>query len=184
LIGTVAIACSLLLAACTEPAHLDVMSQVRPFHLTAQTGETFDSKSLEGHVWVADFFFTTCPGPCPMMSQKLSEVQRRTADLPEVKLVSFTVDPATDTPAVLTTYSKHFKADPARWTFLTGPIAALDDLGRNSFKLNPVDGSTTHSTRFALVDRRMQVRGYYSMDEDDFLPKLIKDIRALEASRT
>jgi protein SCO1/2 len=175
---------ALFLAACSEPSRLEVMSQLQPFELTAQTGQPFDSKSLEGHVWVADFFFTSCPGPCPMMSQKLGEIQRQTADLPDVKIVSFTVDPATDTPPVLAAYAKHFKADPARWFFLSGDPAALNDIGRNGFKLNPVDGSTIHSTRFTLVDRRMQIRGYYNTDEDGFMPKLIRDIRSLAASRT
>lgn len=174
----------LFLAACSEPSRLDVMSQLQPFQLTAQTGQPFDSKSLEGHVWVADFFFTSCPGPCPMMSQKLAEIQRQTADVPDVKIVSFTVDPATDTPPVLSAYAKHYKADPARWFFLTGAQTALDDIGRNGFKLNSVDGGNVHSTRFALVDRRMQVRGYYSTDDDGFMPKLIRDIRNLAAGRT
>jgi protein SCO1 len=175
---------ALFLVACSQPSHLEVMSQLQPFQLTAHTGQPFDSKSLEGHVWVADFFFTSCPGPCPMMSQKLGEIQRQTTDLPDVKIVSFTVDPANDTPPVLAAYARHFKADPARWYFLTGGQAALNDIGRNGFKLNSVDGSATHSTRFALVDRRMQIRAYYSTDEDGFMPKLIRDIRSLAAGRS
>ena len=176
---------SLLLAACSAPSHLEVMSQLQPFQLTAQTGQPFESKSLEGHVWVADFFFTTCPGPCPMMSKKLGEIQRQTADLPEVKIVSFTVDPANDTPAgahrICASISRR---TPARWFFLTGDQAELNDIGRNGFKLNPVDGSAIHSTRFVLVDQHMQIRGYYSSDEDGFMPKLIRDIRSLAADRT
>jgi protein SCO1 len=175
---------ALFLAACSAPSRLEVMSRLQPFQLITQTGQPFDSKTLEGHVWVADFFFTTCPGPCPLMSKKLGEIQRQTADLPGVKIVSFTVDPANDTPPVLTEYSKHFKADPARWFFLTGDQANLNDIGRNGFKLNPVDGSDIHSTRFVLVDQHMQIRGYYSSDEDGFMPKLIRDIRSLAADRT
>lgn len=175
---------ALFLAACSAPSRLEVMGRLQPFQLTAQTGQPFDSISLEGHVWVADFFFTSCPGPCPMMSQKLGEIQRQTADLPDVKIVSFTVDPATDTAPVLAAYAKHFKADPARWFFVTGDPAVLNDIGRNGFKLNPVDGSTIHSTRFTLVDRQMRVRGYYSTDEDGFMPKLLRDIRNLAAGRT
>ncbi|HEX3878585.1 MAG TPA: SCO family protein [Bryobacteraceae bacterium] len=177
-------ACAILLAGCAQRSRLDNFGQLQPFHLTSQTGQAFDSKSLEGHVWVADFFFTSCPGPCPLMSKKLGELQRQTADLPDVKIVSFTVDPATDTPAVLTSYAKHFNADPARWFFLTGDQAALTAVGRDGFKLNPVDGSTVHSTRFALVDQHMQIRGYYSSDEDGFLPKLIRDVRSLEGGST
>ena len=178
------LASTLLSSACAQHPHLDTFGALRPFQLTSQAGAPFDSKSLEGHVWVADFFFTSCPGPCPLMNHKLNEIQKQTADIPDVKLVSFTVDPSNDTPVVLAAYAKRYNADSSRWFFLTGPQAALNDLGLNQFKLNSVDGSTVHSTRFALVDQRMQIRGYYSTDDDSFMPKLIRDIRALEGGRT
>lgn len=181
---TLLVCAALLLAACSQPAHFDNFGRIQPFQLTSQSGQPFDSKSLAGHVWVADFFFTSCPGPCPLMSHKLSEIQQQTSDLPDVKIVSFTVDPATDTPPVLLAYSKHYKADPARWFFLTGPQAALQELGFNQFHLNPVDGSNMHSTRFALIDRDMQIRAYYTTDDDSFMPKLVHDIRALAGNPT
>jgi len=174
----------LFIAACSAPPPLSVMSQVPPFQLTSQAGQPFDSKSLEGHIWVADFIYTTCPGPCPLMSHHMSELQRQTADTPDVKIVSFTVDPATDTPPVLAEYSKHYKADASRWYFLTGAQSKLNEIGRDAFKLNPVDGSMIHSVRFTLVDRHMRIRGYYSTDEDGFLPKLLHDIRRLEGERS
>ena len=175
---------ALLLAGCARPPQFEVFGQVPAFQLTSQSAQPFDSKSLDGHVWVADFFFTSCPGPCPLMSKKLADVQRQTADLPGVKIVSFTVDPATDTPPVLTEYAKRYLADPGRWFFLTGEQAKLDTLGRDGFKLNPVDGSNVHSTRFVLVDQRMQIRGYYSSDEQGVIAKLIHDIRALGGDKT
>ncbi len=181
---TLIIAAALGLAACTHAPQFDNFGRIQPFQLTSQNSQPFDSKSLAGHVWVAEFFFTSCPGPCPLMNHKLSEIQQKTADLPDVKIVSFTVDPTTDTPAVLLAYSKRYKADPSRWFFLTGPQATLNDLGFNQFHLNAVDGSTTHSTRFALVDRDMQIRAYYTTDDDSFMPKLVADIRALSAGRT
>jgi protein SCO1/2 len=140
---------------------------------------------LDGHVWVADFIYTTCDGPCPMMSSKMHLIQDQTAaEMPDVRFVSFTVDPVHDTPAVLAEYGKHFKQDAARWVFLTGEPARLNDLGLNGFKLNGVDGSMSHSTRFALVDRRRRIRGYYITGEDGFLPKLMHDIRQLERDRS
>ena len=170
-------------AACSAPP-LEVMWQLAPFQLTSQSGLPFDSKALEGHVWVADFIYTTCPGPCPLMSRHMGELQRQTADTPDVKIVSFTVDPATDTPPVLAAYAKHFLADANRWYFLTGDQDKLNEIGRNGFKLNPVDGSMMHSVRFALVDRHMRIRGFYSTDEDGFLPKLLRDIRRLESEKS
>jgi protein SCO1 len=172
-----------LFGGCAAPPPLEVMGQLEPFQLTSQTGQSFDGKSLEGHVWVADFIYTTCPGPCPLMSRHMGELERQTSDMPDVKFVSFTVDPATDTPPVLAAYAKHFKADAARWYFLTGDQAKLHDIGRNSFKLNPVDGSMVHSTRFSLVDRRMRIRGYYSTEEDGFISKTLRGIRQLEGEK-
>jgi protein SCO1/2 len=132
---------------------------------------------------VADFIYTTCTGPCPMMTSPMRHVQASTAEIPEVRLVSFTVDPAHDTPPALAEYAGRFKAQPGRWYFLTGDAAPLNDLGRSAFHLNSVDGSLVHSTRFTLVDRQGRIRGYYSTDEDGFMPKLLSDIRRLARER-
>jgi protein SCO1/2 len=169
---------------CSVDRRLPVLGEVPPFQLTSQTGESLDRQSLAGHVWVADFIFTTCPGPCPRMSSQMRQVQAATAATPEVKLVSFTVDPAHDTPPVLAAYAKHFLAQPGRWYFLTGPQTRLDDLGRNAFKLNPVDGSLDHSTRFVLVDRAARIRGYYAFSDDDFMKRMLHDIRQLEREKS
>ncbi len=110
----------------------------------------------------------------------MHRVQVATAGTPDVRLVSFTVDPATDTPPVLARYSRDFKADRTRWYFLTGPQDRLNDLGLNAFHLNAVDGKFEHSTRFALVDRQGRIRGYYRTTDDDFMQRLLHDIRQLE----
>ncbi len=173
------------LTACIHPHPLPVLGSVPEFQLISQTGQPFDSHALDGHIWVADFFYTTCTGPCPMMNSKMRLLQTETAaEMPDVRLVSFTVDPQHDTPAVLAEYAQHFKPDPARWSFLTGDSAALNELGLNGFHLNSIDGSLSHSTRFALVDRRRRIRGYYMTGEDGFMPKLMHDIRQLEREKS
>jgi len=169
----------LTLLGCGRPP-LPVLGQIPPFQLTAQDGQPFDSRSLAGRIWVADFFFTQCPGPCPLMNARMRQVQSETAGLADVRLVSFTVDPAHDTPPVLAAYSKHFLAQPGRWFFLTGEPGRLNDLGLNAFHLNPVDGSLDHSTRFTLIDRRGRIRGYYAFSDDDFPKQLVADVRRLE----
>ena len=98
---------------------------------------------------------------------------------PDIRLVSFTVDPQHDTPPVLAEYAKHFTADPARWHFLTGEPRRLNDLGLTAFKLNSVDGALIHSTRFVLVDAARRIRGYY-LDT----PQLLHDIRQLEREKS
>ena len=175
----VALSLMMLLAACVQPKPLPILGQVPPFQLTAQTGQPFDSQALDGHIWVADFIYTTCNGPCPMMSSRMRRVQISTAKTPDVTLVSFTVDPQHDTPPVLAAYAKHFTADPARWHFLTGEPRRLNDLGLNTFKLNSVDGSLIHSTRFVLVDGARRIRGYYTDT-----PELLHDIRQLEREKS
>jgi protein SCO1/2 len=162
---------------------MEVLGQVPDFDLTSQAGQRVTLGALRGHVWVADFMFTTCPGPCPRMSSQMHQVQTATANTPDVKLVSFTVDPEHDTPTVLAAYSKHFLAEPDRWYFLTGAQASLNALGRDGFKLNPVDGSLEHSTRFVLVDRAARIRGYYISSDDDFMGRLLSDLRQLEHER-
>jgi len=131
------------------------------FQLTAQDGQPFDSTVLGGKIWVADFFFTTCPGPCPRMTSQMHQIQEATWKMPDVRLVSFTVDPAHDTPPQLTLYAEAHHASSEHWYFLTGSQAMLNRLGLDVFKLNHVDGTLQHSTRFVLVDKRSHIRGYY-----------------------
>ncbi len=172
------------LAGCARQEALPVYGRVPAFKLTSQSGAAFDSRTLDGKVWVADFFFTSCPGPCPRMASQMHDVQERTRDLADVRMVSFSVDPQTDTPTVLAFYSKRNHADNARWHFLTGPQAELHQLSRNVFKLGDVDGSLMHSTRFVLVDRKGRIRGYYSTEDgDNGVPRLIEDIRDLARER-
>jgi protein SCO1 len=174
----------IMLAACVKPKPLEVLGDVPLFQLTASDGQTFESKSLAGHNWVADFIYTTCDGPCPMMSAQMRRIQDSTAsEMADVKFVSITVDPAHDTAPVLAAYAKHFKCDPTRWTFLTGDKDKLNEVGL-AFKLQSIDGSLTHSTRFVLVDRHMRIRGYYTTGEDGFMPRLMHDIRQLEADKS
>lgn len=158
-------------------APLPVYGRVGDFALTAETGLPFSRDMLKGKIWVADFIFTTCTGPCPRMSSQMARIQRVTPR--DVALVSFTVDPARDTPEVLKSYAARFKADPERWRFLTGPQPMLHDIARNSFKLSDVDGSLNHSTRFVLVDRGGQIRGYYGTEEAPGVEKLLADIDSL-----
>jgi protein SCO1/2 len=158
---------------------LPSFGDVPHFQLTAQSGQVFDSAALKGKIWVADFIYTTCPGPCPRMTSQMRRVRKETAKLPDVSVVSFTVDPEHDTPAVLADYAKQYHA-PDSWFFLTGPRATLQLLCKDVFKLGNVDGSLLHSTRFVLIDRKAQIRGYYDTSEESAIPKLISDVEALE----
>jgi protein SCO1/2 len=176
-------ALALLAAGCVAVKPLPILGQVPEFQLTAETGQPFDGRTLDNHVWVADFIYTTCDGPCPMMSRQMRGIQNSTASSPDVKLVSFTVDPARDTPVVLAKDAQLLKADSARWYFLTGEPARLNDLGLNAFQLNGVDGSLSHSTRFVVIDRNRRIRGFYITSDDDFPKRLLHDVHQLQAEK-
>ncbi len=178
---SIALACSLIaLSGCAARAGLPSYSTVPQFTLTDQNGGSFDSTRLNGKVWIADFIYTTCPGPCPRMSSQMHQVQKA---LPGIDLVSFTIDPKTDTPAVLKEYAGHFEAAD-RWHFLTGPEATLQHLCKDVFMLGDIGGNLEHSTRFILVDQQSRVRGYYPTEEADAISKLIEDAKRLARSKS
>ena len=174
----------LALSACTRREPLAEFNTVPDFQLIDQTGAPFSSAAqLAGKVWIADFIFTNCAGPCPRMGSQMKQVQTALADVGDVRFVSFTVDPKRDTPEVLAAYGKRFSAEPGRWFFLTGPMETLNDLSLNTFMLAKLTGEADHSTRFALVDRRGRVRKYYETTDADSISALIDDARTLaEAS--
>jgi protein SCO1/2 len=171
------------LAACARHAPaLEVLGDIPQFELTAQSGQPFHSQTLAGKIWVADFIYTTCPGPCPRMTSQMREVQDAVLKIPDVRLVSFSVDPANDTPPVLAAYAKEHGAAPSIWYFLTGSVATLQTLDRDAFKLGDINAAMQHSTRFVLVDRQGRIRGYYDTSEAGAISKVISDIRALAAA--
>jgi cytochrome oxidase Cu insertion factor (SCO1/SenC/PrrC family) len=157
--------------------------KVPQFQLTNQAGQPFGLAQLKGKIWIADFIYTMCPGPCPMVSSRMSELQKPLQDT-DVHLVSVSVDPEHDTPAVLRGYAEKLQAQPQRWDFLTGSKESIYDLSRNGFKLAIADGSADagipiHSTRMVLVDRRGEVRGYYEALAPDAITKLLADTNHL-----
>jgi protein SCO1/2 len=157
--------------------------RVPAFELINQDGQRFGSTQLLGKIWIADFIYTTCPGPCPMISSRMSELQKP-LEKTDVHLVSFTVDPARDTPQILRGYAEKLQAEPDRWDFLTGSQSTIYSLSRNGFKLAISDGSEEkripmHSTRMILVDRHGEIRGYYDAAEADGMTRLLADTNHL-----
>jgi protein SCO1/2 len=94
-----------------------------------------------------------------------------------VRFVSFTVDPARDTPAVLEKYADRYQAEAGRWYFLTGSQGDLQKLSRTVFQLGDTGGNLEHSTRFVLIDKKSRIRGYYLTAEEDAIPRLIADAK-------
>jgi cytochrome oxidase Cu insertion factor (SCO1/SenC/PrrC family) len=176
----------------------DDLGPVGDFALTERSGRTVHRDDLRGKVWVAAFIFTRCAGPCHQVTGSMARLQQDLAGLPDVRLVSFTVDPEFDTPGVLDAYGERWQADPERWLFLTGPPDQVYGLIRNGFHLyaEPNRGAertegneVAHDVRLALVDRRGHLRlgktitgtglGYFDGTKPDDIPLLEEKIRAL-----
>src|SRR3954452_18148656 len=160
-----------------RPEPPPVFDPVPAFSLSNRDGRPVRLQDLAGAPWIADFIFTRCPASCPLMTARMARLERELPRDLGVRLVSFTVDPERDTPAVLERYAESYKA-PGRWLFLTGPKEEIYRLSRQGFKLGidfPPPGTTTgpavepilHSTRFVLVDGQGRIRGYYDgFDEE------------------
>jgi protein SCO1/2 len=156
-----------------EPKPPPILSTLPEFSLVDSAGKPFGSAELRGRVWIASFFFTRCPSVCPLLMQHMAELQKRYADagIDGIHLVSITVDPARDTPAVLREAAPRYGVDPARWTLLTGAPDPVRTLLVDGFHVPGFDagamanGDIPHTTKVVLVDPSGNIRGYYDTDE-------------------
>jgi cytochrome oxidase Cu insertion factor (SCO1/SenC/PrrC family) len=171
------------LTACSKKAPEIKYGMAPDFNLTERSNRKVTRQDLAGKVWVADFIFTRCAGACPIMSSNMRKLQDQL--FPDIRLVSFSVDPYHDTPEVLTEYANRYGADRDRWLFLTGDPETVQKLSVGGFKLalDPTSGTEkepiTHSSRIVLVDREANIRGYYGTEEPKDLDRLIKDANNL-----
>lgn len=157
------------------------------FSLTAVTVDgtsPLDLRALRGRVWIADFVYTRCAGPCPLLTANMAALQKK---LPKsIGLLSFTVDPDHDSPEVLTVYARKFGADAQRWFFVTGDKPALVKLFRDGFQIAvaesadaPEGQNVAHTTKFVLIDGAGRLRGYYDGDDPAALDRLAADASRL-----
>jgi len=143
---------------------------VPAFSLTERSGRTISNQDLLGKVWIASFVFTRCTGGCLQITPTMERLQRELARYPNVRLVTFTVDPDRDTPDELRKYAERYHANPERWLFLTGKEETLYTLFNQGFKLhvakrpqneqNPGQ-EIDHSFKLAVVDRWGHISGYF-----------------------
>jgi protein SCO1/2 len=150
------------------------------FALIDQNANASTNAELLGHPWIADFIFTTCASLCPTMSVRMSELQDR---LPaEVKLVSFSVDPTHDTPAVLKDYAAKYHAQNNRWIFLTGDQKTQERVIRGmKLGFSPAVGDTPiqHDEHFVLIDAQGEIRGFYDSLVPERMEALVHDANRL-----
>jgi len=156
---------------------LPVIRAVPEFSLTDQNGQPVTNADLRGKIWIADFIFTRCKGPCPLMTARMLEMQRALVKTPDVKLVSVTVDPAYDSPEVLKAYAEANRADPERWRFLTGDKAVIEKVVTEGFMqhLAEENGEPVHGTMFLVVDGNGMVRSARMLEDPELIPKVLMD---------
>jgi protein SCO1/2 len=163
------------------PPRKDV--KLEDFSFSDQLGRRVELKQFKGKVWVASFFFASCPGPCTMMNQAVAKLRSElgAGKLGEngVTFVSVTVDPLNDTPDRLARYADHFQADPKSWLFLTGPYESARSLGEDLL-LVTVDGQR-HSERLILIDRDGEVVRTYHATQPLEMEELKQKIETLLA---
>lgn len=174
------------LSSCYAPP--PTFGELPDFSLTAVSTKTaprpLTRRDLLGRVWVADFIFTHCSGPCPALSTRMSSLQK---ELPAgVGLLTFTVDPDRDSPKVLQAYAERYAADPSRWLFVTGPKPTLVPLLVKGFKVPAVEDPraasgqrVTHSTRFILLDQHARLRGFYDGEDEKSVASLVAAAKRL-----
>ncbi len=163
----------------TKSEPLPVLGSIPDFVMTNSNNESFGSSDLKDNIWVADFIFTTCSGPCPIMTERMGMVQHDLLEIEKLKFVSFTVNPDYDTPEVLKKYAQRFDADVSSWSFVTGKYDQIQELIADGFKMGDTEEIVFHSTRFALVDHEGNLRGYYSGTEPAKHEILTRDIQTL-----
>jgi len=132
------------------------------------TNETFKNK-----VWIAEFFFATCPTICPIMNSQLKNLNKETKEYGDhIQFLSFTINPSNDKPSVLKAYRKKIGINAKNWTFLTGDETATHRLGIENFQIfagrdSEAEGGYAHSGAFTLVDKKGYVRGVYAVTNFD-----------------
>jgi protein SCO1 len=165
---------------------LPVLSYVPPFYFDNQQGRRVTDKDVAGKVYVAEYFFTTCKGICPRMNVNMKRLSGDLAGETDFRILSYTVDPETDSVGRMKHYADSLGADPQRWWFLTGRKDSLYHLARNGYLLDDpknnalnINEQFLHTQFVALVDRGGRVRKIYDGLKQDELDELEKDILVL-----
>ncbi|MFC4871541.1 SCO family protein [Negadavirga shengliensis] len=162
-----------------------VYHQIAPFKLINQEGDTVTNGNVEGYVYVADFFFTSCPTICPVMKTQMLRVYEKFKGEPDFRILSHTIDPKYDTVALLKDYAARLGVGNAKtWNFLTGDQEQIFELAQTSYLTTAMEdkyepGGFLHSGAFVLVDQQGRIRGVYDGTKETQVNRLMKDIPKL-----
>lgn len=160
--------------------------KIRPFHLTDQEGKTFTEKNIENKICVVDFFFTSCPGICPKMTNSMSVLQKEFINDDSILLLSHTVTPEQDSSSVLAEYGKENNIQYKKWKLLTGTKDEIYNLGRKFYFVEEDLGENKdtsiflHTENFVLIDKNRIIRGIYNSLDPTSMASLAEDIKVLQ----
>jgi protein SCO1/2 len=167
--------------------HVKKYHRIADFSLLNQNNDTITQENYRDKIYVADFFFTTCPTICPIMTANLVEVQAALADDPEVLLLSHSVTPEIDSVAQLKKYAIEKGVNDAKWNLVTGDKEQIYELARKSYLAVQEDGDggpfdMIHTENFILVDKQRRIRGFYDGTKEEEMDRLLSDIEILKNS--
>jgi protein SCO1/2 len=165
--------------------HIKKFHQIAPFRLTNQNGKIITQRDYQDKIYVADFFFTTCPTICPKMTENMALIQARILDDSQVKLLSFSVTPQIDSVAQLKRYAIEKEVNDQKWNLVTGDKKEIYTLARKSFLAVKEDGDggpvdMIHTENFILVDPEKRIRGFYDGTDIKAMEELLQDITTLK----
>jgi protein SCO1/2 len=169
-----------------EISHVKKYHTISDFKLINQNGDTITQKNYEGKIYIADFFFTTCPTICPVMTDNMVYLQEKLLDDPEVLLLSHSVTPEMDSVPRLKEYAVKKGVLDAKWNLVTGDKPQIYNLARKSYLAVKTDGDggpfdMIHTENFILVDKRRRIRGTYDGTKREEMARLLEDLRILKS---
>lgn len=167
--------------------HVKKYHRIADFSLVNQNGDTITQEDYRDKIYVADFFFTTCPTICPIMTANLVDVQAALADDDQVLLLSHSVTPEIDSVSQLKKYAIEKGVNDAKWNLVTGNKKQIYELARKSYLAVQEDGDggpfdMIHTENFILVDKQRRIRGFYDGTREDEMDRLLSDIEILKNS--
>lgn len=157
---------------------------IAPFQFVDQDSALVTSETVAGKIYVADFFFTSCRTICPIMKTQMLRVYEATADMPDVLLISHTIDPEWDTVALLHDYAERLGVESRRWHFVTGVKDSIYKIAQTSYYATAMEDRSEpdgfiHSGAFLLIDRKGRIRGKYDGTREEEVNQLVSDIKRL-----
>lgn len=170
-----------------EIQHIRKYHTIGDFSLTNQNGKIITQEDYKDKIYIADFFFTTCPTICPIMTKNMADIQKEIIGDDDILLLSHSVTPEIDSVAQLKKYAIEKGVNDSKWNLLTGDKKQIYDLARKSYLAVKTDGDggpfdMIHTENFILVDKQKRIRGFYDGTNKEDIKQLLTDLEILRAS--